>query len=132
MTQLVRPTFVEQDRPAWITTSKDNEGNYSNLMFETPALQVESILNKKLLKYYFGIEIMLSSKETAQAEVSYELYFGARIGEEVFIFATYEDGSSIPINFIFLKAACFLKWLRPDPNETIVEPTSDAWVVHDS
>ena len=71
MARVALPTFMV-DEPKK-TTEKDLNGCYSHLLLPIPLLQVETVITKRSVTFYFGTHIILSNQST---ENNYYFCFG--------------------------------------------------------
>ncbi len=104
-------------------------GSYSRLGLEAPLLQFEVPSTKRLIKFFFCVQIVVPSKENVK---EYFVSHGDQFHDNVFIAAVHEQGTPIPLAFLCVSADSYIAWMFPKDGLTSVIPRPETWCLHNS
>ena len=95
--------LIEEDgHEEYVTTQPASaNGSYCRLGLEAPLLQCEVPRSKRVLKFYFGVNIIINATE-------YFIFHGDQFHANVFIAAIHEEGTPIPFAFLCVSADSYI------------------------
>ena len=102
--------LMEEDKDEEIVTTQpaSENGIYCRLGLEAPILQMEVPRTKRIVKFYFGVNIIVPS--TANA-TEYFICHGDQFHDNIFIAAVHEQSTAIPFAFLCVATDSYVSWM---------------------
>jgi hypothetical protein len=120
----------EDEHEECVTTQPASaNGSYCRLGLEAPILQCEVPRSKRVIKFYFGVHIIVPSTVNT---TEYYICHGDQFHSDVFIAAIHEEGTPIPFAFLCVSADSYIAWMFPEVGLQPIIPCAEAWCIQNS
>ena len=123
--------IIEDDEyEEYVSTKPASEnGSYCHLGLEAPLLQMEVPRTKRVIKFYFMVNIIIP---TTANPTEYFICHGDQFHNNVFIAAVHEVDTPIPLAFLCVSADSYIAWMFPKAGERSTIPAAESWCMHNS